>query len=625
MTVPAIGQVIHKDKCFKYLYPFIELMREGGEVPFTDERVATRRIYKDGERVKKILSIYDDLKDNGIEVRDNDILKDLFQKVPPGSIEKKDHYPWREIEFQSITDPKKIEVFPINKIGKQVLTGRGGIMAAVNSAFDGKESDWTETLTCYALALRQNKGSDITVEEFKSFLLLGANEDSATTRIVNSFVVTNKNKSKVYDYGIQNDQWQISAVKVANALYASPYLKSAIQYDFYFGGTPEIKWFKSKWTNKFNNTLQNHLRQLNNISNDVKNYGSSVDDKWNPADIFAVAKNLNKQELETTTMSFFPGKISDWKKFTGRNRIQASDEKVQADMAELARYNSWIHERIVDGTLIPISLKKVAGTAKVDLISNPSIEDFNVDVSNIRVTWETTAAKIYIYFDVTYTMQVAGTNNSLKKHYEYFFDCRNFNVGDNVQFELGAPNSAAKHGKVSVGPAEMIIDMTSQSIRTYLQQSRKNYIKIMRTPNVRKKIFPNLTAAISEECLKSFENNVINKSRPSFFVNNTDIDAITSNSGWPSLLGNYIKFISKEFKYDLNKNDRELKNYFKSKIAAVELGWVMTNKKMQPIIKNNVIKSLYLYASSQGLTIFDDSGLLKKSYFYNSSYVKVRD
>lgn len=625
MTVPAIGQVIHKDKCFKYLYPFIKLMREGGEVPFTDEKVATRRIYKDGERVKKILSIYDNLIDNGIEVRDNDILKDLFQKVPPGSIEKKDNYPWREIEYQSIADPKKTEVLSINKIGKQVLTGRGGILTAANSRFDGKESDWTETLTCYALALRQSKGSDITVEEFKAFLLSGANENSATTRIVNSFVVTNKDKSKVYDYGIQNVVWQTSAVKVSNALYASPYLKSGIQYDFYFGGATEIKWFKSKWNNKFNSTLQNHLRQLNNISNDAEKYGSSVDDKWNPADIFAVAKNLNKQELETTTMSFFPGTIKDYKKFTGKNRIRVSDEKAQADMAELTRYNSWIHERIVDGTLIPISLKKVAGVAKVNLISNPSIEDFKIDISNIKVTWETTAAKIYIYFDVTYTMQVAGTNNSVKKHYEYFFDCRNFNVGENVQFELGAANSAAKHGKVSVGPAEMIIDMSSQSIRTHLQQSRKNYIKLMRTPNLRTKIFPNLTAAIPETTLKSFEDNVVNKSRPNFFVNNSDIDAIVLNSGWPSLLGNYIKFISKEFKYDLNKNDRELKNYFKSKIAAVELGWVMTNKKVQPIIKNNILKSLYLYASSQGLTIFDDSGLLKKSYFYNSSYIKVRD
>jgi uncharacterized membrane protein (DUF4010 family) len=68
-----------------------------------------------------------------------------------------------------------------------------------------------------------------------------------------------------------------------------------------------------------------------------------------------------------------------------------------------------------------------------------------------------------------------------------------------------------------------------------------------------------------------------------------------------------------------------MKNYFKSKTAAVELGWMMTTRKIIPALKNSILKSLYLYASSQGLQIFGDSGLLKTSYFYNSSYVKVRD
>ena len=59
--------------------------------------------------------------------------------------------------------------------------------------------------------------------------------------------------------------------------------------------------------------------------------------------------------------------------------------------------------------------------------------------------------------------------------------------------------------------------------------------------------------------------------------------------------------------------------------AIIELGWMMTSKKILPTLKSNILKSLYLYASSQGLQIFGDSGMLDKSYFYNSSYVKVRD
>jgi len=165
MTVPAIGQVIKKPD--QYLKKFITLMREGADVPFTDEQVASMRIYKDGENVKKIIAIYDDLVQYGMDVYDKDLLDDLFRKLPPGTQETKDvgRYHFKDIEYQSIADPKKIELLSLNKIGKQVVSGRGG----GDIKFEGKESDWTETLTCYALAFRQEKGSDITEQEFKEF------------------------------------------------------------------------------------------------------------------------------------------------------------------------------------------------------------------------------------------------------------------------------------------------------------------------------------------------------------------------------------------------------------------------------------------------------------------------
>jgi hypothetical protein len=609
MTAVAIREVIEKPK---YLEKFIELMREGAEVPFTDEQVATRRIYKDGEKVKRILEIYDDLVTWGMDVYDKDILHDLFRQLPTGPKDSKtlSRYPFKDIEYQSITDPKKIEVLSLNKIGKQVISGRGG----VTTKYEGKESDWTETLTCYALAFRQDIGKNITDAEFRQFLLNGKNGDTKVRQVITQNVVSQKEQEKVYEYGISNKEWVTSSVNVANALYQSPYLKSGVNYDFYFGGAPQIKWFKTKWSTKFNNLLQGYLRQLHNVSNDVKNYGSSVDDKWNPADIFAVSKNLNKAELRTTTMGFFADDQKDYKKFVGAKRVAPSDIKVQQDMAELTRYNSWIHEQLISGNLIPISLKKALNNVRVDLISNPSIENFTVDVENIRVDWAVTAAKIYIHFDAVYTMEVAGTSQTTKKKSSYFFDCRNFNVGENVQFELGADGSSAKHGKISVGPAAMIIDMTSPTVGNMLKQSRKNYLQWM------------IKNGISQDqARKSFEDNIVNMNTRKIFIDNKSIDAVTSNAGWPILFGNYIKFLSKQTGYNLNKSDKDLRNYFKSKIASIELGWVLTSKKIQPIIKNNILRSLYLYASSQGLQIFDDSGLLKKSYFYNSSYVKVRD
>lgn len=601
------------DKSFKYLDKFISVLRNGEDVLFAKEKVASRRVYKDGAKVKKILEVYDAFVEWGLNIHDQGILEDLFVEEDFAGTRTNPKY--REIEFQNIADGS-IEVLPISRIDKATISSAG---RKAGTSFPGKESDWTETLTCYALALRQDKGSAITEEDFRDFLIKGRNEDSKVLRVINQNVVTNKDKQLVYQYGLENPNWQISGVKVANALYASPYLKSGVNYDFVFGGDPSIDWFKGKWTHKFNSTLQNYLRRMNNISDDVKNYGSSVDDKWNPADIYAISKQTTAQkaEMQSTTTGFFPGKRAEWRKFVGKKRIQASDQKVQEDMAELARYNNWIHERILDGTLIPISLKKVLKEPNVKLVSNPSLEEFDIEVTDINVDWAVKAAKIYINFKVIYTAKVAGTKKHVKKSYNYFFDCRNFNVGENVQFELGMgtssnQTSSAKHGKVSVGPAEMIIDMTSPTIKNTLKQRRRNFVGLMRKQKLSQ-----------EGAIKSFETNVANKSR--LFIDNSDINKVTDNAGWPELLGNYIKFLSKETGYDLKKSDRDLKNYFKSKIASVELGWVMTAKQIRPIIRNNVLKSLYLYASSQGLQIFDDSGLLKTSYFYNSSYVKVFD
>lgn len=596
------------DKSYKYLDKFISVLRNGEDVLFAQEKVPSRRVYKDGPKVKKILEVYDAFVTWGLNVYDQGILEDLFTEEDFAGTRANPKY--RQIEFQNIADGS-IEVLSISKIDKATISSAA---RKAGTTFAGKESDWTETLTCYALAFRQDKGSNITEAEFRDFLIRGRNEDQKVLQVINQNVLTNKDRQLVYQYGLEKTEWQTSGVKVANALYTSPYLKSGVQYNFVFGGDPSIKWFKSKWYNKFNSTLQNYLRRMNNISNDVKGYGSSVDDKWNPADIYAISKQTNAQkaEMRSTTMGFFAGDEKDWKKFIGKKAISASDQKVQEDMAELARYNNWIHARILDGTLIPISLKKVLKEPHVKLISNPSLEEFHIEVTDIKVDWAVKAAKIYINFKVIYTAKVAGTKKHVKKSYNYFFDCRNFNVGENVQFELGMDRSSAKHGKVSVGPAEMIIDMTSPTVKNTLKQRRKNFVGLMRKQKLSQ-----------EGAIKSFETHVANKSR--LFIDNSDINNVTENAGWPELLGNYIKFISKETGYDLKKSDRDLKNYFKSKIASVELGWIMTAKQIQPIIKNNILKSLYLYASSQGLQIFEDSGLLKTSYFYNSSYVKVFD
>lgn len=612
----AVSEV--SKKSYKYLDKFIALLSEGKEVLFDKETVPSRKIYKDGERVKKILSVFDDLVHSGIVVYDKDIIEDIFGEEDFAG--KRTNVKWRSIEYQSISDPKKIEVLPISRIIKANISDA----SRKNTNFKGKESDWSETLTCFALAYRQDQRKDITESGFQEFLIRGRNEDTEVNTIINQNVVTEVDPKLVYQYGLEKPDWIKSCANTANALYKSSYgLKASISYNFYHAGAKEIEWFKSKFKRKFNQVLANALRQEGYAS------GDTGEDKWNPADMFAIKKQTTEQkvEKEITTKGFFnSGTLKDYEKFKkGKKGILATGEKLQEDMAELTRYNNWIHENILSGEFIPISLKKTLNTARVDLISNPSIEQYEIDVSNIKVSWEPTAQKIYIYFDVTYTFIVGDKKKSNKKTISYFFDCRNFGVGTGVQFELGINGSSAKHGKVAAGPTEMIIDLSGPVVSQLMKKTRENYIKFMRTPNVRTKMFPNLTAPIPEASLKSFENTIGKKSRPEFFTNNVDINTIVNTAGWPSLLGNYVIYLSKEQSHDLKKSENDLKNYFKSKIAATELGWIMSSSKIMPVIKNNILKSLYLYASSQGLQIFGDSGLLKTSYFYNSSYIKVRD
>lgn len=607
MTAPAIKSVI--DKPYQYLDKFLQLLREGAEVPFTDEQVATRKIYTDGETVKQILYEFDTLKDTGIDVYDSTLLDFIFRNRDRGGKS------YKEIEFESITN-NKIEKHLISKIGKQIVSGRGGR----KSNYAGRESDWTESLQCVALAYRQEENSVITEAGFKQFLLQGRNENQQVNRIVSSNVFTEVDISQLFQYGLENPEWIKSCVNVANALYASPYLKSSVKYDFYHAGAKEVFWFKRKFKMKFNQVLANKLRQEGYAS------GDSGEDKWNPADMIAIKKQTNEQkvEREITTRGFFPD--NDYNKFMkGKKMIQASDQKVKEDMAELTRYNNWIHENILSGEFIPISLKKTLKTAKVELISNPSVQQVSIDVDNIKVSWEQTAQKIYIYFDVKYTFVVGDKKETKVKTTSYFFDCRNFGKDSNVQFELGIPGSSAKHGKISTGPAEMIIDMTSPVFAATLKQTRKDFLNIISTPNVRTRYFKKLTSAPSAKVIEAFTKQVVNKNKPFIFITNEDINEITNHSGWPGLLESYLIYLSRRYNFTISPDNNLKKSYFKSKLAAVELGWMMTSRKIIPTLKNNILKSLYLYASSQGLQIFGDSGLLKTSYFYNSSYVKVRD
>ena len=62
--------------------------------------------------------------------------------------------------------------------------------------------------------------------------------------------------------------------------------------------------------------------------------------------------------------------------------------------------------------------------------------------------------------------------------------------------------------------------------------------------------------------------------------------------------------------------------FIKNKVQSYEIGFLLgKNQVLRQEIKQNILKSMYLYASSKGFYIFRDAKV--KSYMQSSTYLKV--
>ena len=83
------------DKSFKYLDKFISVLKNGEDVLFAKEKVASKRVYKDGEKVKKIIAAFDafvDWSDVTIKVLDRDETAEKMQTTSDALQMLKDKY-----------------------------------------------------------------------------------------------------------------------------------------------------------------------------------------------------------------------------------------------------------------------------------------------------------------------------------------------------------------------------------------------------------------------------------------------------------------------------------------------------------------------------------------------------
>jgi len=487
-------------------------------------------------------------------------------------------------------------------------------------------NDEQESLVCIASALRQVAGNDISESDFMSFLetfitgssdtyvgdLFGKSTKLRTSEIEKYFDVPKSvDLKKMSGLMEENRDWLKSCVLVANKLFKDKGRSKLNKGDYIFYHSKSYSSFKGNF-----NDLMKEVKSNNKENGDIGLvFGQGIgEDKWNPADIIAVATNYdNKKEYNIK-------KNPEGKLIESLQRLNDRDAKKKAeavsDMAKLYEYNLWVDENYIKGNIIPISLKKATSVPKIEIYRQSKSDVFksflDMKVNVTKVEYKESNQKCIIHFDILTPKNKVV--NSL------FFDARGFEsskINADVQIQIQKAGGAANYGKIALPMTELIAKLSKGTPAfTKMQQ-------------LRKKAF----AGAPQQTMS-----VIN-SIPSGFLRYSYIDSILGKN--PSDLTdytvnykyfiNYIVALHPQNKDALERWLRtkattllEKRKYIKNKVQSFEVGYLLDTSSgaIQKIIQENITKSIYLYAASKGLYTFGDDKEVK-AFMQSSTFIKV--
>ena len=444
-----------------------------------------------------------------------------------------------------------------------------------------------ESLQAYACACRQAKGSKLEVGEFIDILNEEDDVKILSNKARQNTVIDSKYFSEFKDYVNMSDaggDWAASSVYIANKIH-SPYVSGGT-YNFY--RQDQYKEFKKTYTDMKNKIKKSPLKR------DVAAvYGNiqMAEDKWNPADIIAVKTSYDGRKVY---------------KPSGKSSLQADNSEMKNavklidDFKDLYEYNKWIHQQFKDRNIIPISLKKTIDknpkVEEVDLKEVKSLEAFlDMDIKVTKIDWKHEAKKCLIYFDAP------GFE-------EGFFDARGFEESGkmaDIQIQL-QQGKQASHGKVTL-PVTYLITRLSKGTK---------YFNVLQS--MRRKCFG---STINRNF---FDYKVIGNDfkDDSSVLANTPAYAeyLKKLSGGKHSKSKVIEMIQKMQR--ARQSNLAIAKWVKDKVQSYEVGFLLGNDKaLGEEIRKNILKSMYLYASSKGFYIFRDAKV--KSYMQSSTYLKV--
>lgn len=464
-------------------------------------------------------------------------------------------------------------------------------------------TDHKESLQALAMALRQNKGSDIESNELAQAM---QGLVSISPNIKNSCIIEYSKMERDFNVWVNSgaQDWIDSSVWIANAAYQR-YCSSG-NYNFYRQDfVPGFKGTYNKIRNKIKkNASSSLLKKMYSV------VGMS-EDKWNPSDIIAIKSSTASSTLKLLE-NFDASKVSkESKEVRDQNKkmnLSGNDGKiihVMEDLDEMYEYNKLIHDLFEKKECIGISLKKATSKSvkmvEIDHKDTGGIKKaLNMKVDITKVLYSDSNQKCIVEFEVS------GEKGQ-------YLDIRGFESSSkiaDVQVQLSKKGSSAAHGKITL-PVISII--------TKMSKGRGSFS----TMNAKKR-----------SMFKSLNNSSIHNFTD-WKVFNDYVKNPIQLEGDMSKWAEYIQWLSKnrhESISVINEIKKMLKNktngvfdaakYLKHKVQSYEVGFLLDTEQNQikEYIKENIIKSIISYAGSKGMIIFNDSKAT--AFMVSSTYVK---
>ena len=552
-------------------------------------------------RIKTVQGFWQVFEENILDVSyiRNDLVRGLYVK-----------YDYKERAAGFETGVLDVQLYWINKKEEEKIlkTLRYGIKPAANAKDSLYQVTAQECLQCVACAYNQAIATEITVDNFTSFLNYvsmvqgGASaNDTDKNRILREvenntdFGIPENQNIEVYNFGIGNPLWILSSVTIAKKLTS---LYEGNNYFFCHSGSKHVDWYWESWK-KARDQILNNKQLFSGIG------ARELDrNKWNPADIFAMKSSMKSTtyDFPNITKTYSTSKelsVSDIRKTIQKqgqtksatiNLAQKIAKKADSastvdDMPSLNLFLYNLAEKTKK--LYPISLKKVERSCNLQRI-NPGIGIpikmkatlQKVDWANISKKGEGATNKIEVHFDVK-------VGNGKPKN--YYINARQFNANQDIKFQIEMRGGLAFHGKAGLKIGELIINKTDSTMKPEMVKLRKGIKDTYTYFNSSTDLFSSVS-----DIQQSYRN---------------------SDSGRPGL-EEYASILSNG---KVTQFPPSSTGYI-SKIQASEFGYIMESRNSNGIT-SRILYSLYSYAGSKGLVIFD--GKDYKNFYAASFHVKV--